>query len=142
MPEQARTQRVFRYNSKRRLSQEDVESLSYKVVQLWIRRLTLLKEKLHVLSKSSEEMAFPRTIEERLILLMGKAADLEIRMHGDNKDIAGSSGIMGYHRRRDFDETFSLVVKIVTVRCLINLAVQNGWTLYQMDVNNAFLYGD
>ncbi|GKF25122.1 ribonuclease H-like domain-containing protein, partial [Tanacetum coccineum] len=42
----------------------------------------------------------------------------------------------------DFDETFSHVVKIVTVRSLINLVVQNGWTLYQMDVNNAFLYGD
>nr|GEY93427.1 putative reverse transcriptase, RNA-dependent DNA polymerase, Gag-polypeptide of LTR copia-type [Tanacetum cinerariifolium] len=42
----------------------------------------------------------------------------------------------------DFDETFSYVVKIVTVMCLINLVVQNGWTFYQMDVNNAFLYGD
>ncbi|GJU77183.1 putative RNA-directed DNA polymerase [Tanacetum coccineum] len=29
---------------------------------------------------------------------------------------------------------------MVTVRCLIS--VQNGWTLYQLDVNNAFLYGD
>ncbi|GJR18322.1 ribonuclease H-like domain-containing protein [Tanacetum coccineum] len=42
----------------------------------------------------------------------------------------------------DFNETFSHVVKIVTVRSLINLVVQNGWTLYQIDVNNAFLYGD
>ncbi|GJX51637.1 ribonuclease H-like domain-containing protein [Tanacetum coccineum] len=42
----------------------------------------------------------------------------------------------------DFDETFSPVVKIVTVRCLINLAVQNGWLLSQLDINNAFLYGD
>nr|GEX86199.1 ribonuclease H-like domain-containing protein [Tanacetum cinerariifolium] len=42
----------------------------------------------------------------------------------------------------DFDKTFSLVVKIVTVRCLINLSVQSGWSLYQMDINNAFLYGD
>ncbi|GJT24664.1 ribonuclease H-like domain-containing protein [Tanacetum coccineum] len=42
----------------------------------------------------------------------------------------------------DFDETFSPVVKIVTVRCLINLDVQNGWSLFQMDINNAFLYGD
>ncbi|GJX04637.1 ribonuclease H-like domain-containing protein [Tanacetum coccineum] len=28
------------------------------------------------------------------------------------------------------------------VGCLINLAVQNNWTLYQLDINNAFLYGD
>ncbi|GKB68250.1 ribonuclease H-like domain-containing protein [Tanacetum coccineum] len=42
----------------------------------------------------------------------------------------------------DFDKTFSPVVKIVTVRCLINLAVQSGWSLFQMDINNAFLYGD
>ncbi|GJT85173.1 putative RNA-directed DNA polymerase [Tanacetum coccineum] len=31
---------------------------------------------------------------------------------------------------------------MVTVRCLISIVVQNGWTLYQLDVNNAFLYGD
>ncbi|GJU36840.1 ribonuclease H-like domain-containing protein [Tanacetum coccineum] len=42
----------------------------------------------------------------------------------------------------DFDGTFSPVVKIVTVRCLINLVVQNGWSLFQMDINNAFLYDD
>nr|GEZ96074.1 cysteine-rich RLK (receptor-like protein kinase) 8 [Tanacetum cinerariifolium] len=42
----------------------------------------------------------------------------------------------------NFDETFSLVVKIVTVRCVVNLAVQNNWSVCQLDVNNAFLYGD
>nr|GEU85241.1 ribonuclease H-like domain-containing protein [Tanacetum cinerariifolium] len=41
-----------------------------------------------------------------------------------------------------FDETFSHVVKIVTVRCLINLDVLSGWSLFQMNINNAFLYGD
>ncbi|GJU80865.1 putative RNA-directed DNA polymerase [Tanacetum coccineum] len=50
----------------------------------------------------------------------------------------------GFNQREgiDFDETFSPVVKIVIVRCLINLVVQSGWSLFQMDINNAFLYGD
>ncbi|GKC42485.1 ribonuclease H-like domain-containing protein [Tanacetum coccineum] len=29
-----------------------------------------------------------------------------------------------------------------TVRCLINLAVQKDWKVYQMDINDVFLYGD
>nr|GEU93286.1 hypothetical protein [Tanacetum cinerariifolium] len=50
----------------------------------------------------------------------------------------------GFNQREGiyYDETFSYVVKIVTVRCLINLVVQSGWSLFQMDINNAFLYGD
>nr|GEX70956.1 ribonuclease H-like domain-containing protein [Tanacetum cinerariifolium] len=34
------------------------------------------------------------------------------------------------------------VVRMVTVRCVISIAVMNGWCLYQLDVNNAFLYRD
>ncbi|GJZ96408.1 ribonuclease H-like domain-containing protein [Tanacetum coccineum] len=42
----------------------------------------------------------------------------------------------------DFDETFSPVVKMSIVRCVIASSVTNCWPLFQLDFNNAFLYGD
>nr|GEU36268.1 retrovirus-related Pol polyprotein from transposon TNT 1-94 [Tanacetum cinerariifolium] len=50
----------------------------------------------------------------------------------------GSSQIKGI----DFDETFSPFVKMVAVRCIISLVVHYDCPLYQLDVNNAFMYGD
>lgn len=44
--------------------------------------------------------------------------------------------------RLDYHETYIPVAKLVTVRCVIVVAVSRGWTLHQMDVYNAFLQGD
>jgi hypothetical protein len=42
----------------------------------------------------------------------------------------------------DYEETYSPVTKMTTVRAIIVMAATKGWSLHQMDVNNVFFHGD
>jgi hypothetical protein len=42
----------------------------------------------------------------------------------------------------DYEETYSSIAKMTTLRVIIIMAAIKRWLLHQMDVKNAFLYGD
>ncbi|GKA04083.1 ribonuclease H-like domain-containing protein [Tanacetum coccineum] len=67
---------------------------------------------------------------------------VKYKSNGDIERYKARLVVKGYNQKEgvDYDETFSRVVKIVIVRCLISIVVNNEWPLFQLDVNNAFLY--
>jgi transposase InsO family protein len=42
----------------------------------------------------------------------------------------------------DYSEVFAPVARLDTVRIILSIAAQHGWTVFQLDVKSAFLHGD
>jgi hypothetical protein len=49
----------------------------------------------------------------------------------------------GFHQQPgiDYGETYSLVIKPTTVRAILSIAIFAGWSIRQIDIQNAFLHG-
>jgi histone deacetylase 1/2 len=49
----------------------------------------------------------------------------------------------GYKQRYgvDYEDTFSPVIKMSTIKAILSIVVSKGWSLRQLDVQNAFLHG-
>ncbi|GJQ93956.1 putative RNA-directed DNA polymerase [Tanacetum coccineum] len=69
---------------------------------------------------------------------------VKYKSNGDIERFKARVGAKGFNQKEgiDYEETFSHVVKIVTVRCVLSIAIKNKWSLFQLDINNAFLYED
>lgn len=79
-------------------------------------------------------------------ILLDLAGFFRVKRHQDDTVDRLKSRLVakGFNQRPSIDyfETFSLVVKVTTIRLVLGQAVSRGWVLRQLDVNNAFLQGE
>jgi hypothetical protein len=61
-----------------------------------------------------------------------------VRRHKERLVSKGFQHIHGI----DYDETFSPVEKLDSIRLALAIGVTRGWEVHQMDVKNDFLHGD
>ena len=79
-----------------------------------------------------------KAIGSKWVFKLKQNSDGSLLKHKARFVAKGFKQIAGF----DYHETFSPVVKQTTIRVVLTLALARGWSIRQLDVNNAFLNGD
>ncbi|PKH47914.1 hypothetical protein CRG98_050403 [Punica granatum] len=121
----------------------DVEPKTYREAVCDPRWRTAMAEEIRALEMNQTRTlaALPlckRPIDCKWVFKIKRRADGEVKRYKARLVAKGFTQVEGI----DFHETFAPVAKLVTVQCLLTVAVAKGWEMYQMDVQNAFLHGN
>ena len=101
-----------------------------------------MTEELTALHKNQTWILVPRTLDMHVIISKW-VLKTKLKPDGSLDRLKARVVAKGFHQIDgiDFIETFSPVVKPSTIRMVIIVALVQRWSIRQLDVKNAFLYG-
>nr|GEU56097.1 retrovirus-related Pol polyprotein from transposon TNT 1-94 [Tanacetum cinerariifolium] len=102
-----------------------------------------MRDEYHVIIKDKTWILVPRSTYTNIVHCMWLVyyeclADGTLSRYKARLVANGSTQLKGV----DVNKKFSLVVKLGTIQTVLSLAASRHWPIHQLDVKNAFLYGD
>ncbi|PKU77279.1 Retrovirus-related Pol polyprotein from transposon TNT 1-94 [Dendrobium catenatum] len=77
--------------------------------------------------------------------ILGSRWTFKTKRHADGSIVRYKARFVAQGHTQDYginyEENFSTVTKMPTIRALTALAVHHKWTIHQLDISNAFLHG-